>query len=132
MSRARWQIQHRTSYTYQVPARESFNEVRLKPLDDASQVCRSFDLRVDPATELRDYVDFYGNGVTDYAVTTGSTGPQAVVEILSGTDGSVLSGVTGPAPILYQVVYGQPTEVEALTLVANCAPACNGSVCAQP
>jgi hypothetical protein len=33
--------------------------------------------------------DFYGNGVTDYAVTTGG-GTQAVVEILSGTDGSVL------------------------------------------
>jgi len=35
-----------------------------------------------------------------------------------------------PAPILRQVVNGQPTEVEAFTLVAQCAPACNGSVCA--
>ena len=35
MSRARWQIQHRTSYTYLAPARDSFNEVRLKPSRNA-------------------------------------------------------------------------------------------------
>lgn len=40
------------------------------------------------------------------------------------------SSIMTPAPILRQVVRGQPTEVEAFTLVAPCAPACNGSVCA--
>jgi hypothetical protein len=35
-----------------------------------------------------------------------------------------------PAPILRQVVKGQPTEVEAFTLVAPCALSCNGNVCA--
>jgi hypothetical protein len=35
-----------------------------------------------------------------------------------------------PAPILRQVVNGQPTELDAFTLVAPCAPSCNGSVCA--
>jgi hypothetical protein len=35
-----------------------------------------------------------------------------------------------PAPILRQVVTGQPTELEAFTLVAPCAASCNGSVCA--
>ncbi len=34
-----------------------------------------------------------------------------------------------PAPILRPVVEGQPTEVEAFTLVAPCAPSCNGTVC---
>ena len=38
--------------------------------------------------------DFYGNGVTDYAVTTGTVGPQSVVEILSGVDGSILVNQT--------------------------------------
>jgi hypothetical protein len=37
---------------------------------------------------------------------------------------------TTPAPILRQVTNGQPTEVEAFTLVAPCAPACSGNVCA--
>lgn len=41
------------------------------------------------------------------------------------------SSIMTPAPILRQVVVGQPTEVEAFTLVAPCAPACNGSVCAR-
>lgn len=35
-----------------------------------------------------------------------------------------------PAPILLQVSQGQPTEVDAFTLVAPCAPACSGNVCA--
>ena len=35
-----------------------------------------------------------------------------------------------PAPILLQVSQGQPTEVNAFTLVAPCAPSCSGNVCA--
>jgi hypothetical protein len=41
--------------------------------------------------------DFNGDGVTDYAVTTGP-GPQSVIEILSGRDGSVLLGQTAIFP----------------------------------
>ena len=36
MSRARWQIQHRTSYTYFAPARDSFNDVRLQPVSNGA------------------------------------------------------------------------------------------------
>ncbi|MGA2016717.1 MAG: transglutaminase family protein [Opitutaceae bacterium] len=54
---------HRTTFVYSGKALESFNEVRLKPLDDASQTCRSFELRIEPAAQPRDYVDFYGNTV---------------------------------------------------------------------
>jgi hypothetical protein len=35
-----------------------------------------------------------------------------------------------PAPILRQVSEGQPTEVDAFTLVAPCSLACSGNVCA--
>jgi hypothetical protein len=42
--------------------------------------------------------DFYGNGQIDYAVTTGTVGPQAVVEILSGADGRVLVPQTAIFP----------------------------------
>ena len=54
---------HRTTFVYSGKAQESFNEVRLKPLDDASQTCREFELRTEPAAQLREYVDFYGNSV---------------------------------------------------------------------
>ncbi|HXQ79701.1 MAG TPA: transglutaminase family protein [Opitutaceae bacterium] len=54
---------HRTTFVYAGKAHESFNEVRLRPLDDASQTCRSFELRTEPAAKPREYVDFYGNTV---------------------------------------------------------------------
>jgi transglutaminase-like putative cysteine protease len=54
---------HRTTFTYAGKAHDSFNEVRLRPLDDATQACRNFELRTDPAATLREYEDFYGNTV---------------------------------------------------------------------
>jgi transglutaminase-like putative cysteine protease len=56
-------IYHRTTFVYAGKAHDSFNEVRLKPVDDGAQVCRSFELKTDPGTQLRDYMDFYGNVV---------------------------------------------------------------------
>jgi hypothetical protein len=63
------------------------------------------------------------------------TGPGESYEVsvvaVDDTGNEVPSGmIMTPAPILRQVVNGQPTELDAFTLVAPCAPACNGSVCA--
>jgi hypothetical protein len=54
-----------------------------------------------------------------------------------GTDGSELpqSVVMTPAPILREVVRGQPTEVESMQLVADCATECmmnSSGACAGP
>lgn len=54
---------HRTSFFYAGSARDSFNEVRLRPVDSDTQTCRRFDLRIEPAAEVRDYEDYYGNRV---------------------------------------------------------------------
>jgi transglutaminase-like putative cysteine protease len=72
---------HRTTFAYAGKAHDSFNEVRLRPLDDASQVCRSFELRTDPATQMRDYVDFYGNMVHYFDITAGHE--KLVIEAVS-------------------------------------------------
>jgi transglutaminase-like putative cysteine protease len=64
---------HRTTFTYVGKAHDSFNEVRLRPVDDANQICRSFELKIDPATTIRDYVDFYGNTVHYFDVVNGHT-----------------------------------------------------------
>jgi hypothetical protein len=61
----------------------------------------------------------------------------AVSVVAIGSDGRELSQAEAmtPAPILREVVRGQPTEVESMQLVADCAMACmmNGSgVCAGP
>jgi hypothetical protein len=42
--------------------------------------------------------------------------------------------VQTPAPVLREVVKGQPTQLDALALVGKCAPACSGNrnrVCSQ-
>jgi transglutaminase-like putative cysteine protease len=72
---------HRTTFAYAGKAHDSFNEVRLRPLDDATQTCRSFELRTDPATQMRDYVDFYGNMVHYFDITAGHE--KLVIEAVS-------------------------------------------------
>jgi transglutaminase-like putative cysteine protease len=72
---------HRTTFAYAGKAHDSFNEVRLKPLDDASQLCRSFELRTDPATQMRDYLDFYGNTVHYFDIMAGHE--KLVIEAVS-------------------------------------------------
>jgi Transglutaminase-like enzymes, putative cysteine proteases len=58
------QVLHRTTFVYAGPVRDSFNEVRLRPVDDCDQQARRFDLRLTPAAgDIRDYVDYYGNRV---------------------------------------------------------------------
>jgi len=56
-------ITHRTTFTYAGKAQDSFNEVRLRPIDDAFQKCSSFDLRLDPVASPQEYSDFYGNTI---------------------------------------------------------------------
>ncbi|MEN9634130.1 MAG: hypothetical protein RL077_2534 [Verrucomicrobiota bacterium] len=61
-------ILHRTTFTYAGPAHDSFNETRLRPIDDATQKCLEFKLRIVPAAEAREYTDFYGNTVHYFEV----------------------------------------------------------------
>jgi len=78
MSRARWQIQHRTSYTYQAPARDSFNDARLMPLSNARQTVETFVLTTNPPAPLRPYRDFYANWVHHFEIP--SPHPSLVIE----------------------------------------------------
>ncbi len=68
MSRARWRIEHRTAYSYSVPARDSFNEVRLQPPSNESQSVESFVLTTNPAAPFRQYRDFYANHVHHFEI----------------------------------------------------------------
>jgi hypothetical protein len=81
-------------------------------------------------------------GSTPFEIPQGRAGadgvaPQYKISLTPlGPDGEPLAGVQGPAPILRSVVRGQPTEVEAFLLVAQCAVACSGmntsGVCTRP
>jgi hypothetical protein len=63
------------------------------------------------------------------------TGPGEMYEVsvvaVDGNGAEVPQGkIMTPAPLLLSVVEGQPTETDAFTLVAPCAPTCSGNVCA--
>jgi transglutaminase-like putative cysteine protease len=64
----KWEILHRTQYTYASPVSESFNEVRLHPVSDEWQKVDDFLLKVLPATRLRHHRDFYSNLVHHFDI----------------------------------------------------------------
>jgi transglutaminase-like putative cysteine protease len=64
----KFEILHRTHYTYASPVRESFNEIRLQPLSNQQQTVKSFLLKVLPPARLRHYRDFYSNCVHHFEI----------------------------------------------------------------
>ncbi len=72
-------------------------------------------------------------GATPFDIKPTQSGEMYSVSVVAlDADGDPLPQVMTPAPILRQVAFGQPTEVEAFALVAACADVCNGTVCARP
>jgi hypothetical protein len=72
-------------------------------------------------------------GATQFDIP--ATGPGEMYEVsvvaVDGNGNEVpQEKIMTPAPMLLSVVEGQPTETDAFTLVAPCALACSGNVCA--
>ncbi len=65
----KWEITHRTSYTYAASVKDSFNEARLQPFSDEWQTVDSFLLKVLPAARLRHHRDFYSNIVHHFEIS---------------------------------------------------------------
>lgn len=84
------QIRHRTSFFYAGPAKESFNEVRLQPMDDAHQTLRAFGLTITPHCQPRGYHDLYGNMVHYFEVP--GVHEELVVEASSIVDTAPTAG----------------------------------------
>lgn len=62
------EVQHETRLEYTEAVAESIAEVRMEPVCDADQSCRSFHLAVTPATNVFRYVDGFGNRVHHFNV----------------------------------------------------------------
>ncbi len=63
-------ISHRTRFIYDQPARDSHNELRVRPLDDAGQRCLDFELSIDQPAAVLSYRDFFGNHAHSVSVST--------------------------------------------------------------
>ena len=61
-------ISHTTRFEYQMPAYDSHNEVRMRPLEGANQRCVEFDLDLTPDTSTFEYDDYYGNRVYGFSI----------------------------------------------------------------
>jgi len=97
----KWAIVHRTEYRYATPAKESFNQVRLQPMNTAEQTIESFQLNVAPATKLQHYSDFYANVVHHFEIL--EPHPNLVIE-------SILQARTHPAAALDEEATVFPLE----------------------
>jgi transglutaminase-like putative cysteine protease len=64
----KYDILHRTRYTYSASVRDSFNDVRLQPMPIPEQFVESFLLRVLPAARLTHFKDFYSNWVNHFEI----------------------------------------------------------------
>lgn len=64
----KWEITHRTLYTYASPVRSNVNEVHLCPISNKEQTRESFDLRISPASRIGQYHDFYSNDVHHFEI----------------------------------------------------------------
>lgn len=94
----RYLLTHRTAYTYGSPIYESFNEVRLQPCSDETQLCLEFDLAIDPPTTVITFRDFYGNIVHDFGVPYlhDHLTIEATSDVVTFADAT--TPITGPKP----------------------------------
>jgi transglutaminase-like putative cysteine protease len=65
------EIQHETRLAYTEPFAEAVTEVRMEPVSDNDQSCRSFHLAVTPTTEVFRYQDGFGNRVHHFNLLNG-------------------------------------------------------------
>ena len=107
---------HRTTFVYAGKAHDSFNEVRLRPVDDAGQVCRSFELRTDPASNLREYTDFYGNAVHYFDIAEGHD--RLMIEALSEVE-TTPNAARPPVPEVPNLAPGGEREMVAEFLAGS-------------
>ena len=64
----RYRLFHITDFKYDGLVSESYNEVRLRPIQDELQSCLSFRLSTDPASASSSYLDFFGNWVHQFNI----------------------------------------------------------------
>lgn len=115
------EIQHETRLDYAGPVTESVTEVRMEPVSDSRQSCRSFHLAVSPAVAVFRYADGFGNRVHHFNVLAA----HDQVRILAA---SVVETWRRPTDLLEsQAAYPlnpELTDLEAIDFLGFQGPVC--------
>jgi len=64
----RYRLLHITEFQYDGPVSESYNELRLRPMQDELQSCLSFRISTIPPSQPSAHLDFFGNWVHQFNV----------------------------------------------------------------
>jgi transglutaminase-like putative cysteine protease len=63
-----FRIRHATRFAYEAPAYESYNEIRLQPVDGLGQRVLAFELQVKPHASIFEFRDYFGNRVQSISI----------------------------------------------------------------
>ncbi len=121
----RFQVAHTTKYAYEVPASESFAELRVWPQTNESQRVLQRELIIEPEAKVDHYTDYFGNQVEFFSIPHrhSSLTVQATAEVqtfLTAPPHSVLETSVGEArqifnSTLYQIFdFLQPSQLVPL------------------
>jgi transglutaminase-like putative cysteine protease len=66
----RLRVRHRTGYSYDGEVKSSFNEARMTPLTDSTQITLESRIEVHPASHTYRYRDYWGTVVTSFDLHT--------------------------------------------------------------
>jgi transglutaminase-like putative cysteine protease len=93
MSGIVYRVRHRTTYGYNAPVEQSYNEAHLRPREMAGQHCVEHHIDVDPPqTSWSEHLDAFGNTVAAFVVRGG-------FEHLAVTATSVVARTAPEAPV---------------------------------
>lgn len=63
-----FRVTHQTEYQYGEPVRDSFGELRVRPLETLYQKIASRELTIEPQTTVEQYQDYFGNKVEFFSL----------------------------------------------------------------
>jgi transglutaminase-like putative cysteine protease len=76
----RYRLFHITEFQYDGLVSESYNEVRLRPMQDELQSCLSFRMSTNPVSATSSYVDYFGNWVHQFNILRDHRGLKVETE----------------------------------------------------
>ena len=100
---SRYKVSHRTGFRYTQPVMASYNEVRMLPVRDDSQVVFSSHLEISPRPASHEYQDYFGTRVVMFEILE----EHKELEITSTTVVELRNGASPRGDLGWQELAGQ-------------------------